>query len=65
MSEIYGTRRVLGVATLISSLLTLLNPWAAKANVFLLIATRVGIGLAQGVLFPSINPMLLRCAIHE
>ena len=60
LSEIYGTKVVLGIATLASTLLTMFNPMAAKIDVLLLILTRMAIGLAQGVVFPSINPMMIK-----
>ena len=62
LAEIFGTKKVLGLATLASSVLTLLNPLSAKVHVFVLIVFRVAIGLVQGVLFPCINPMLVRYA---
>eukprot|EP00095_Tigriopus_kingsejongensis_P004809 maker-scaffold182_size278544-snap-gene-1.27 protein:Tk04809 transcript:maker-scaffold182_size278544-snap-gene-1.27-mRNA-1 annotation:"inorganic phosphate cotransporter" len=60
LSELYGTRIVLGVSTVISTLITLVNPVLASWNVWSLVASRVVMGLVQGVLFPSINPMMIR-----
>jgi len=60
MAEIFGTRKVLGVATLVSSVLTLLTSWAAHTSPSVLAALRIGIGLSQDVLFPCINPMMVR-----
>jgi len=60
LAEVYGTRKVLGVATIISSVLTLMTASAASISPYTLAFLRAGIGLAQGVLFPCINPMLVR-----
>ena len=60
MSETHGTKRVLGMAMLLSSLVTLISVAATHLDVYALIAARIAIGLAQGVLIPCINPLLLR-----
>ena len=64
LSEIHGTKRVLGIAMLLSAILTLASVPATYLDVYALIAARVAIGLAQGVLIPSINPMLLKYDIE-
>ncbi len=57
-----GTKRVLLVSTFLSGLLSLASVWTSLWNVWALVAVRVAMGLVQGVLFPSINPMLIRWA---
>ncbi len=55
---------VLGYATLASSLLTLATPLLVMhAGLWALVSVRVLVGLAQGVLFPCINPIIVRCRI--
>ena len=60
LSEVFGTKRVLGLSSLVCALLTLITPGLCTGNVWVLILNRVAIGLAQGVLFPSLNPMMIR-----
>ncbi len=60
LAESLGSRRVLGVATLASSLLTLLCPAAALWGLPWLVGVRILLGLAQGVLFPCINPVVVK-----
>lgn len=64
LSEKYGTRRVLAASLLVSALLTLATPAAASSNLgaWAAVALRAGIGLAQGPLYPSIFPMVVRWA---
>lgn len=65
LSELFGTRLVLGTSTVISSILTLLTPMLASWNVWVLIANRIFMGLVQGVLFPGINPMMIRWTAED
>ncbi len=61
LAESLGSRRVLGLATAASSLLTLATPAAAASGgIAAAVAVRVLIGLAQGVLFPCINPVVVK-----
>lgn len=60
LSEVFGSKRVLLTSTLLSGILSMLSVPASLWNAWSLVAVRVAMGLAQGVLFPCINPMLIR-----
>ena len=60
MSEKYGTKIVLGVTTLFSAVLALLIPAGSKGNLWIVFAIRVLQGLAAGVTYPSLPPMITR-----
>ncbi|CAF1524391.1 unnamed protein product [Rotaria magnacalcarata] len=53
LAERFGGKWIFGGGILISSILTLLTPLAARINYKLLIAIRVIIGMASGPAFPS------------
>ncbi|CAF1205946.1 unnamed protein product [Didymodactylos carnosus] len=52
-AERYGAKYIFGGSVLITGLLTLLTPVAARTHVVFLIAIRVLIGICSGPLFPS------------
>lgn len=60
LAEEYGTKRVFGGSILISALLTLLIPVAARVHYILFILLRVAIGLVNGVVYPAMNVMVAR-----
>ena len=60
LAELWGTKFVLGWSIFIQTVLTLVTPVAARTSVWMLVIIRVLVGLAQGVLFPSINPLMIR-----
>lgn len=60
LAEEYGTKIVFGGSILISALLTLLIPVAARVHYTLFIALRVVIGLVNGVVYPAMNVMVAR-----
>ncbi|XP_045115030.1 sialin-like [Portunus trituberculatus] len=60
LAEEYGTKRVFGGSILISALLTLLIPVAARESYIFLILLRVIIGLVNGVVYPAMNVMVAR-----
>ena len=60
MSEKYGTKIVLGVTTLFSAVLALLIPAGSKENLWIVFTIRVLQGLAAGVTYPSLPPMITR-----
>ncbi|KAG7160652.1 Sialin-like 5 [Homarus americanus] len=60
LAELYGTKRVFGGAILIGGVLTLFTPLAARAHYVVLILLRAAIGLAHGVVYPSLNTMVAR-----
>jgi MFS family permease len=60
LAEKFGSKIVLGVSTIICSILTLIIPIASMENIWLVFAIRVCQGLAAGVTFPSLPPMITR-----
>ncbi|KAH9529084.1 hypothetical protein DERF_002994 [Dermatophagoides farinae] len=58
LAEWLGTRRLLTISMLLSSILTLLIPWAAFCHPWLLIMIRILTGVAQGVITPAIYQLL-------
>ncbi|RZB39928.1 MFS 1 domain containing protein [Asbolus verrucosus] len=60
LSEIFGTRIILGIAMLLASLSTLLTPLACSLHYYLLLTTRFCVGLGLGVQWPSTPPMATR-----
>jgi MFS family permease len=57
----FGSKIVLAVAILVSSVLTLLLPFAARIHVGMLIACRFLIGLAHGVVWPAFSGFWVEC----
>ena len=60
LSEIFGTKRVLLTSTVLSGILSVMSVPASLWSAWSLVVVRVTMGLVQGVLFPCINPMLVR-----
>ena len=60
LAEKYGTKIVLGSTTLVCSVLTLFLPLTSKSGLWLTFATRVLQGLASGVTYPCLPPMITR-----
>ncbi|KAJ3657250.1 hypothetical protein Zmor_016262 [Zophobas morio] len=60
LSEIYGTRLVLGSAMFLAGILTIIIPLVAHFSYYLLLLTRVGLGLALGAINPAIPPLAIR-----
>ncbi|XP_055942792.1 sialin-like [Argiope bruennichi] len=60
LAEKYSGKWVFGIGTVITALLTLLTPLAARWHVGLLIAVRSLEGLAQGMTMPAMHSMLGR-----
>ena len=58
LAEKYGTKRVLGLALLITAILTLLTPLIAKWNIWALFVSRILIGIAEAVTYPSLPPLV-------
>ncbi|GFN92514.1 vesicular glutamate transporter 3 [Plakobranchus ocellatus] len=54
----FGGKRVFGLGMLLTSILTLLTPVAARSSVYLLMAVRVVEGLGEGVVFPAMHSLL-------
>lgn len=51
----FGGKHVYGVGVLVTSVLTLLTPWAADVGVEVLVTLRVLEGIGEGVTFPAFN----------
>eukprot|EP00112_Aurelia_sp_Birch-Aquarium-sp1_P022983 Seg668.1 transcript_id=Seg668.1/GoldUCD/mRNA.D3Y31 product=Sialin protein_id=Seg668.1/GoldUCD/D3Y31 len=56
----YGAKWVFGIGILITSVLTVITPFAARISVNLLIAVRVVEGLGEGVTFPAVHAILAK-----
>ncbi|XP_032519232.1 putative inorganic phosphate cotransporter [Danaus plexippus] len=61
-AERWGPRNVVFISMLISAVLTILIPPAAKVHFMMLVATRFVIGLAAGFLFPSLHALVAHWA---
>ena len=51
MAEIFGGKWIFGCGILLTSIFTVIMPWAAKTDIRLLIAVRVIEGLGEGTIF--------------
>lgn len=60
LAEKYGTKKVLGLALFITSVLTLLTPMTANWNVWALIVMRIFMGIFEAVTYPSLPPLVQR-----
>jgi ACS family sodium-dependent inorganic phosphate cotransporter len=60
LADRYGGKIVLGMAVLVWSAFTVLTPPAAFAGFWLLILARIGMGLGEGLTFPSIYTLFAR-----
>ncbi|GAB0100077.1 MFS domain-containing protein [Sergentomyia squamirostris] len=58
----FGGNIVLGIGIGASSILMLLSPWAAKQDLYYLVAIRILIGLFEGVSYPSIQDVFANWA---
>jgi len=56
--KIVSSKWLLGIGILITSIFTVLMPWAAKTNYYFLLAIRVLEGMGEGVTFPVMHSML-------
>ena len=54
----FGGKWIFGCGILLTSVFTVIMPWAAKTNIKLLIAVRVIEGLGEGVTIPVMHSML-------
>lgn len=60
LSDRFGGKVVLGIGVLLWSLFTLITPPAAMLGLTMLIIARIGMGLGEGVAFPSIYTLFAR-----
>ncbi|MDA9094743.1 ACS family MFS transporter [Gammaproteobacteria bacterium] len=60
LADRYGGKRVLGYGVLLWSLFTILTPLAAHNGFFLLLLTRVLMGLGEGITFPAWHSLYAR-----
>ncbi|CAK1555781.1 unnamed protein product [Leptosia nina] len=61
-AELWGPRRVVFVTMLISAVLTILSPQAARLHYMVLVAVRFLMGLASGFLFPALHALVAHWA---
>ncbi|EFA03048.1 vesicular glutamate transporter 2.2 [Tribolium castaneum] len=62
LSARIGGKRVFGGGIAITAALTLITPWLAKVNVYLLLAVRIIEGIFEGVTYPCIHAVWARWA---
>jgi ACS family sodium-dependent inorganic phosphate cotransporter len=60
LADRYGGKSVLGAGVLLWSLFTVLTPPAAAAGIGVLFLARVGMGMGEGVTFPSVYSLFAR-----
>ena len=60
LAEKFGTKIVLGWTTIFCAILTLLMPIASKKDIWIVFTMRVFQGLAAGVTYPCLPPMIMR-----
>jgi len=60
MAERFGAKWIFGGSILISAILSLLGPVAARTHYILFFCTRIGQGLTGGVAFPCMNALIAR-----
>ena len=60
LADRYGGKRLFGGSILISSVISLLTPVAARAHFGVLLLLRVLVGLCEGFLFPAVHALIAR-----
>jgi len=60
LADRYGGKRLFGVSILISSVISLLTPFASRAHYGVLLLLRVLLGLCDGFLYPAIHALIAR-----
>ena len=60
LAQKIGTKSVLGISTLFTSLLALFIPISSKSDVRLVFTITLLQGLASGVTYPCLPPMIMR-----
>jgi len=60
LADRYGGKRLFGGCILISSVISLLTPVAARAHFGVLLFLRVVLGLCEGFLFPAVHALIAR-----
>ncbi|XP_068903527.1 vesicular glutamate transporter 3-like [Tenebrio molitor] len=62
LSAKIGGKKVFGAGVGVTALLTLITPWCAKTNVYLLLTVRIIEGVFEGVTYPCIHAVWSRWA---
>ena len=60
MADRFGGKWLYGGCVLLSSVISLLTPTAARIDIGVLITLRVLSGLGEGVMFPAVNALIAR-----
>ena len=60
LAEVLGGKWLFGLGVLVTSVLTVLTPLAARTNLILFLVVRVVEGLGEGVTFPAMLAMIAR-----
>ncbi|XP_028162788.1 putative inorganic phosphate cotransporter isoform X1 [Ostrinia furnacalis] len=61
-AEMWGPRKVVFITMLVTSILTILSPQAARLHYLVLVAVRIVSGLASGFLFPALHALVAHWA---
>ncbi|XP_059052622.1 sialin-like [Achroia grisella] len=61
-AELWGPRKIVFITMLISGILTIFSPQAAKLHYMVLVGVRLIIGLASGILFPALHALVAHWA---
>ncbi|XP_060804897.1 putative inorganic phosphate cotransporter [Amyelois transitella] len=62
VAELWGPRRIVFITMLLSAILTIFSPQAARWHYLVLVAVRFVIGLGAGVLFPALHALVAHWA---
>ncbi|XP_040570382.1 sialin [Lepeophtheirus salmonis] len=62
MAEIMGGKLIFGIGVFLTAIFTIITPWVAKLDFYLLIVVRILGGLSEGVTFPAMHAMLSQWA---
>ena len=60
LAEKFGTRFLFGGQNFLAACLTVLTPFAAQADVWVVIALRFVMGVVEGVTYPALPPLINR-----
>ncbi len=65
LAEIYGARKVIFIAMLSSSIVTLLSPFAAHDNFLYMFIMRLVLGFLAGFFYPASHQLISKWSVQE
>ena len=60
LAEVHGTKKILGISTVFSTIFSFLLPATAEASVWGVFVIKFLQGVVQGVVFPCVWPVVVR-----